>query len=72
VSVATLAGAIGGGTAVAAAAGFYKMAKRRAATANIMDWNIDLSALAVSDNPLYAEAQQTFDNPLFENANNDL
>jgi hypothetical protein len=70
--VATVAGAVGGGTALAAAAGLYKMAKRRSATANILDWNLDLSALAVSDNPLYAGAEQSFDNPLFENANNEL
>lgn len=42
------------------------MARKRAASANIMDWNIDMSALAVSDNPLYTEAAQSFDNPLFE------
>jgi len=70
VSIAAIAGAIGGGTGMAAAFGFYKMAKRRQASANILDWNIDLSALAVSDNPLYTELAQNFDNPLFEEVEN--
>jgi hypothetical protein len=66
VSAATIAAAAGGGTACAAAFGAYKMAQRRASSANILDWNIDMSALAVSDNPLYTQLDQTFDNPLFE------
>jgi len=66
ISVGIVAGAVGGGAAAAAAAGIFAMAKKRAASANILDWNIDLSALAVSENPLYQESLQSFDNPLFE------